>query len=159
MKRVALLVVGIGISFSCGAEVVPVENTPEITLSSKSPELDTPAARALRKIPLDTRSAAALPLSKADAAKLKPHLTLDEIRIYDIREPEDFTRAKKAPMLVFRAKLDGQRPETPAETTRRYLCFIGLCGGIPPEVGFDERLEQRTRQSTLDMQSTRGTLQ
>lgn len=119
----------------------------------------SPAARAIQKIPLATPAEKVLPVSKADAAKLKPHLTLDEIRIYGQREPEDFTRPKRAPMLVFRDRLDRERPETPAESTSRYLCYIGLCGGIPNEVGVEERMDIRTRQSTTQLQAMRGTLQ
>jgi hypothetical protein len=52
---------------------------------------------------------------------------LEEIVVTGKFDPADFTARKTAPMLVFRASLDGQRPMTPKEISNSVLCFIGLC--------------------------------
>ena len=52
---------------------------------------------------------------------------LDVITVYGIVDPEDYVAPKLPPMLVFRAKLDNQRPKTPKEITQGLLCVIGFC--------------------------------
>jgi hypothetical protein len=89
---------------------------------------------------------------------------LEEIRIFDKVDPEDYVAPKTAPMLVFRATLDKQRPMTPKEITQLGLCFIGLCGiygpdGAPVDSGAAYRQEARKDATTVELSRVRGTLQ
>lgn len=81
-------------------------------------------------------------------------LRLEEIRVYGSADPEDYVAPKPAPMLVFRATLDKQRPRTPAEVLRIF-CF--LCPiSAPSEGNIADRVDNRTREAPTQM---RGTLQ
>lgn len=89
---------------------------------------------------------------------------MDEIRVFSRGDPEDYVAPKPAPMLVFRATLDKQRPMTPKEITQLGLCFVGLCGiygpdGIPTETSAINRAEDRKNASTVELSRVRGTLQ
>jgi hypothetical protein len=89
---------------------------------------------------------------------------LEEIRVFSNGDPEDYVAPKPAPMLVFRAQLDKQRPMTPKEITQLSLCFIGLCGiygpdGIPVEPSAVDRAESRKNATTVELSRVRGTLQ
>ena len=90
---------------------------------------------------------------------------LDEILIYGQVEPEDYVGPGKAPLVLFRERLEQDRPMTPWEKIRLPLCLVGLCGiygpdGIPREPGLEERNEARANQSTTQLNSQfRGTLQ
>lgn len=91
-------------------------------------------------------------------------LKLEEIRVFGKVDPEDYVPPKPAPMLQFRATLDKQRPNTPAETTQFLLCIIGLCGiygpdGAPVDSGASYRQEARKNATTLDLARMRGTLE
>ncbi len=89
---------------------------------------------------------------------------LEEIRVFANGDPEDYVAPKPAPMLVFRAQLDKQRPMTPKEMVQLPLCFIGLCGiykpdGSPFELSAVDRAEDRKNASTMELAQVRGTLQ
>jgi hypothetical protein len=89
---------------------------------------------------------------------------LEEIRVFGNTDPEDYTAPKPAPMLVFRANLEKQRPMTPKQITQLGLCFIGLCGiygpeGIPVEASALDRAEDRKNATTVELSRARGTLQ
>jgi hypothetical protein len=77
---------------------------------------------------------------------------LDEIRVLGNVEPEDYVAPKPAPMLVFRATLDKQRPRTIAETLRA-LCF--LCPIAPPREGnTSDRVDERKGVAPARMSGT-----
>jgi hypothetical protein len=91
-------------------------------------------------------------------------LKLEEIRVFGKVDPEDYVRPKVAPMLQFRATLDGQRPKTPAENMQLLMCFVGLCGiygpdGAPVDSGAAYRQEARKDATTVELSRMRGTLQ
>ena len=72
--------------------------------------------------------------------------TLDEIKVRDRLDPEDYVAPKNPPMLAFRAKLDRQRPMTPQEITKLALCFISLCAiDTSKELKLDDRNEARAK--------------
>lgn len=72
--------------------------------------------------------------------------TLEEIKVRDRLDPEDYVAPKTAPMLAFRAKLDRQRPMTPQEITKLALCFIALCAiDTSKELKLDDRNEARAK--------------
>jgi len=68
-------------------------------------------------------------------------------------------------MAPLRARLENDRPMTPADKVRLALCFVGLCAdygpdGLPREPGLDERSDARINQSTTQLNSQfRGALQ
>ena len=98
---------------------------------------------------------------KADAAKVPNTATvvnkmgpieiqkLDEIRVTDRVDPEDYVAPKLTPMLVFRAKLDAQRPMTPAEMTKFLLCSpsVKILCYVDPNQGLtaQDRNEERAK--------------
>ena len=89
---------------------------------------------------------------------------LDEIRVFGNGDPEDYVAPKPAPMLVFRATLDKQRPMTAKEVTQLGLCLIGLCGvykpdGSPYELSAVDRAEDRKNATTVELSRVSGTLQ
>lgn len=89
---------------------------------------------------------------------------LEEIRVFGNTDPEDYTAPKPAPMLVFRATLDKQKPLTPKQITQMGLCVIGLCGiygpdGIPVEASALDRAEDKKNATTVELSRVRGTLQ
>lgn len=89
---------------------------------------------------------------------------LEEIRVFANGDPEDYAAQKAAPMLVFRAQLDKQRPMSAKEITQLGMCIIGLCGiykpdGSPYELSAVDRAEDRKNATTLELARVRGTLQ
>jgi hypothetical protein len=114
---------------------------------------------------------------RAEALKLPPKqnaetrpaaeniLKLEEIRVFGKVDPEDYVPPKPAPMLQFRATLDGQRPRTPYESTMQVVCFFIAC--IPydkngnPIIDYDPAHRQLMRKNatTVELSQMRGTLQ
>ncbi len=89
---------------------------------------------------------------------------LEEIRVFGNGDPEDYVASKPAPMLVFRATLDKQRPMSAKEIAQLGMCFIGLCGiykpdGSPYELSAVDRAEDRKNATTMELARVRGTLQ
>ncbi len=155
----------------------PVESQAAATALSELPE---PASRqqfkmlskaTLKEVERETKNqiraeSLKLPI-KPDAPK-RPAAEniqrLEEIRVFGNVDPEDYVAPKPAPMLVFRATLDKQRPMSAKEITQMGMCFIGLCGiygpeGIPTEASIVNRAEDRKNASTIELSRVRGTLQ
>ncbi len=130
--------------------------------------LDTPAQVAVKKLPKEVVTAPAprrfATVDKNEEAASTAAIRLEEIRVYDQMDPEDYAR-RKTDMQQFHDRLEKDRPMTPKEKTKLVLCFIGLCAnygpdGIPREPTPDERREARTTQSTAQLITQfRGTLQ
>lgn len=85
---------------------------------------------------------------------------LEEIRVFGNGDPEDYVALKPAPMLVFRALLERQRPMTPKEIAQAGLCFIGLCSIYAPDgAPIEDTPEQRAeRRKNAPPSQLRGTL-
>ena len=137
------------------SESTPVKNDPESTNINigKRPiagvTMDTKAQTYVRSLP---KTATVSAQKKEEIAKRKASegpaeiQTLEEIKVRDRLDPEDYVAPKTAPMLVFREKLDAQRPMTPQEITKLALCFIKLCAvDTSKELKIDERNEARAK--------------
>lgn len=85
---------------------------------------------------------------------------LEEIRVFGNGDPEDYVAPKPAPMLVFRASLERQRPMTLKEIAQAGLCFIGLCSIYGPDgAPIEDTPEQRAeRRKNAPPSQPRGTL-
>jgi hypothetical protein len=123
----------------------------------------------IKKIPKDVINAPK-PKRFSEAAKKEEASAtgrdVEEIRVIGERDPEDVSPSKRPPMLVFRDRLENDRPLTPWQKTQIALCFIGLCApkygpeGIPVESKALTRAEQQTDKSSLQIsQQFRGTFQ
>ena len=130
--------------------------------------LDTPAQAAVRKLPKEFINVAPTRRfstrdDNEEAASMAA-IRLEEIRVYDQMDPEDYVRRRTA-LQQFQTRLEKDRPMTPKEKTQLAMCFIGLCAiygpdGIPREPSLAERSEARTNQSTAQLITQfRGTLQ
>jgi hypothetical protein len=103
--------------------------------------------------------------ASGDYVNPRTAILMDEIRVYGQVEPEDFVRRKQGAMAPLRARLENDRPMTPADKVKLALCFVGLCGvygpdGLPREPSLDERNDARTNQSNAQLNSQfRGALQ
>ena len=82
---------------------------------------------------------------------------LDEIRVLGNVEPEDYIAPKPPPMLVFRAMLDAERPQTIADKLRAY-CFI-CPKNPPPEGNVVDRFDAKKFDQPLIIARPRGALQ
>lgn len=97
--------------------------------------LDTTAQAYVRSLP---KTATGSAQKKAELEKRKASegpgeiQQLEEIKVRDRLDPEDYVAPKPAPMLVFRARLDAQRPMTPWEIVKA-ICII-----CPNSAGFTE---------------------
>jgi hypothetical protein len=127
-------------------------------------EIKSPAQEFIRKVPkdflLNTKAAPRVSAQNPGGGTV----VLEEIQVFGKFDPADYIAPKAAPMLVFRASLDGQRPATPKEITNTVLCYIGLCpllnaNGLPiADVSPEIRAEQRLN-TPLTPTFGRGTLQ
>ena len=125
-------------------------NVPDSVLASK-------AQTYIRVLPKKILPAGYSDTLSTDGDKQNPEDTgkqgyiqkLEEIRILDRIEPEDYVAPKPPPMLAFRAKLDQLRPVTPKEITLGAICFISggqLCYVDPNvELRIDDRNEARAK--------------
>ncbi len=111
--------------------------------------MDSKAQAYVRSLP---KTAAVSAQKKEEIAKRRANKgpaeiqTLEEIKVRDRLDPEDYVAPKTAPMLAFRAKLDRQRPMTPQEITKLALCFIALCAvDTSKELKLDDRNEARAK--------------
>ncbi len=136
--------------------------------NTAEPPLDSQAQAAVKKLPKEVVNAAPArrfaTADKNEEAASTAAIRLEEIRIYDQVDPEDYAR-RNTDMQRFHDRLEKERPLTPKEKTKLVLCFIGLCAnygpdGIPREPTLAERNEARTTQSTAQLITQfRGTVQ
>jgi hypothetical protein len=180
MKRLAIMLVSAFLVTDARSQTPtqqPVESQAAVAALSELPE---PASRqqfkilskaALKEVERDAKKeirAESLKLPANPNAPKRPAAEnfqrLEEIRVFGNVEPEDYVAPKPAPMLVFRATLDKQRPMTAKEITQLGMCFIGLCNmygpdGIPSETSAIDRAEDRKNATTVELSRVRGTLQ
>ncbi len=129
------------------------DNKQQTTPTLADNALDSKARTYIKNLPkksglASTRATgAADPEDKKQAVKNIDGIPrLEEIRVVDTIAPEDYVAPKTAPMLVFRAALDRQRPRTPKEISQAALCFIGLCAiDTSRELGIADRNEARAK--------------
>lgn len=132
-------------------------------------DLDSPAAAAVRKVPVDVLRLGKPKRFSLEAKREEEEALLrptEEIRVFGLRDPDDVVAAKKPPMLAFRERLERDRPMTPAEKARVALCLIGLCAtdygpeGIPVETTSHTRGERGAGKTSLELsRQFRGTVQ
>ena len=129
------------------------DNKQQITPILADSALDSKAQTYIKNLPKKSGLASARATEAADPEDKKQAVKningisrLEEIRVVDAIAPEDYVAPKIAPMMVFRAKLDRQRPRTPQEITQAALCFIGLCKiDTSRELSIADRNEARAK--------------
>jgi hypothetical protein len=123
-------------------------------------DIASTAAKMIKKIPRDVINAPkAKRFSNAAAAEEDAKLAglTESITVVSERDPEDVNISKRPPMLVFRERLENERPSTPYEKAQTVLCIIGLCGrgygpdGAPVENRAYTRAEKKVDKSSLEM--------
>ena len=129
------------------------DNKQQTTPTLADNALDSKARTYIKNLPKKTGLASTRATGAADPEDKKQAVKnidgiprLEEIRVVDTIAPEDYVAPKTAPMLVFRAALDRQRPRTPKEITQAALCFIKLCAiDTSRELSIADRNEARAK--------------
>ena len=129
------------------------DNKQQTTPTLADNALDSKARTYIKNLPKKSELASTRATGAADPEDKKQAVKnidgiprLEEIRVVDTIAPEDYVAPKTAPMLVFRAALDRQRPRTPKEITQAALCFIGLCAiDTSRELSIADRNEARAK--------------
>ena len=159
LKRAAVLVTAMVIAAPMMAAAAQLRDA----------ELDNAAAKLIKSVPkeilLAPRAKRYSQAARQEEDEAAAH-TIEEIRVFGDRDPEDVGNPKRPPMLAFRDKLEREKTYTPKEITMGVLCFIGLCGanygpdGAPVEDRAFTRAEKGTKKSSLELsRQFRGTYQ
>jgi hypothetical protein len=143
----------------------PVTRKAEADAFTKLP--DSHAQEALKKLSKDEINAPRekrFSLAEQQLEAQRIERGLDVIEVIGQRDPEDISKRKLPPMLAFRARLDADKPLTPAQIAKGALCLIGLCAnygpdGLPPEPTREDKSEARKNRSTTELSQVRGTYQ
>jgi hypothetical protein len=156
-------------SESKAANQAPAKDTNKSASDASAIKLpESHAQQAIKKIPRELVNAPrekrfSLAEQRDQAERLQRGI--DVIEVYGVRDPEDVTAKKLAPMLAFRQRLEKDKPLTPWQIARMPFCFIGLCPsygseGIPVEDTATTRGERNAQKSSLELANQfRGTLQ
>jgi hypothetical protein len=150
-------------------EVRPATNAPADTAvppiaNAGNVEIQSRAQEFIKKVPKDF-----LLNSKASPRVSAKNpgggtIMLEEIQVFGKFDPADYVAPKPAPMLVFRASLDQQRPMTPKEVSQTILSFLGVFrefganGRVVTDLSPEERAEDRLN-TPFTPRFGRGTLQ
>jgi hypothetical protein len=123
-------------------------------------DLASTAAQMVKKIPKSVINAPK-PKRFSEAAKKEEDAVIagltESLTVIAERDPEDINTPKRPPMLVFRERLENERPSTPFEKAQFALCLIGLCGrgygpdGAPVENRAYTRAEKKVDKSSLEI--------